>query len=458
MADHPVRIVVEDDLQRSRLTVLVRLLLAIPHLIILAIFAIAAFFVAIAGWLVAVVTGRLPDGIHSLLSQFVRYATRVDAYLGIAANPWPPVSGSRGVTTYTVDLELPEAAEGQRRLTILFRFFLALPALVLATVLGSWVLNLSAGGGGGSEASDYGESTAAYAGGLATAATVFAWFVALALARVSRGLRDLIAYAIGFGAQTWSYLLLLTDRYPDARPDSHVAPLPLDPHPVRLGFGDDLRRSRLTVFFRLLLALPHIVWLTLWGLLVAILAIPIWLATLVAGRNPVVFQRFVGAFVRYDAHVSAFILLVGGPFPGFDGRAGVYPVDVTVDRSDGQHRLKTLVRLVLAVPAFILAGGYAGASFVTAFFGWFASLILGRMPAGLAHLGAASIRYNAQTLSYFLLLTDRYPFASPALAVEEPEPEPEPEPELPGPEAPLQPDQSHEPPPAPGPTFPEPAH
>jgi hypothetical protein len=385
----------------------------------------------------------------------VRYATRVDAYVGLAANPWPPVSGSRGVTTYPIDVELPEAAERQRRLTILFRFFLALPAVLLSVALGSWVWSLSAGGGG-SEASDYGESAATYAGGLATAAAVFAWFVALALARVSRGLRDLIAYAIAYGVQTWSYLLLLTERYPDARPDAHIPPLPLEPHPVRLAYEDDLRRSRLTVFFRLLLALPHLVWLMLWSLLVAILAIPVWLVTLVLGRNPLVFQRFLGAFVRYDAHVTSFVLLVGGPFPGFDGRAGVYPVDVTVDRSDSQHRLKTLGRLLLALPAIVLAGGYAGAAFLVAFFGWFASLVFGRMPAGLAHLGAASIRYSAQTYAYLLLLTDRYPFASPALAVEQPEPEREPEPR-PERETPFHPEPPNEPP-ADGTTFPEPAH
>jgi hypothetical protein len=30
-------------------------------------------------------------------------------------------------------------------------------------------------------------------------------------------------------------------------------------HPIRLVVSDDLRRSRLTVFFRALLALPHMV-------------------------------------------------------------------------------------------------------------------------------------------------------------------------------------------------------
>ena len=37
-------------------------------------------------------------------------------------------------------------------------------------------------------------------------------------------------------------------------------------HPIGLIVTDDLRRSRLTVFFRLLLVIPHLIWLTLWGI------------------------------------------------------------------------------------------------------------------------------------------------------------------------------------------------
>ena len=36
-------------------------------------------------------------------------------------------------------------------------------------------------------------------------------------------------------------------------------------HPVQLAVTDDLQRSRLTVFFRLLLAIPHFIWLLLWS-------------------------------------------------------------------------------------------------------------------------------------------------------------------------------------------------
>ena len=37
---------------------------------------------------------------------------------------------------------------------------------------------------------------------------------ALVLGRYPRGFRDLSAYTLRYTAQTWGYLLLLTDRYP----------------------------------------------------------------------------------------------------------------------------------------------------------------------------------------------------------------------------------------------------
>ena len=40
---------------------------------------------------------------------------------------------------------------------------------------------------------------------------------------------------------------------------------PPPPHPIRLAVYDDLKRSRLTVFFRLLLLIPHFVWQYVWG-------------------------------------------------------------------------------------------------------------------------------------------------------------------------------------------------
>jgi hypothetical protein len=53
------------------------------------------------------------------------------------------------------------------------------------------------------------------------AAAFLGWFFALARGRMPRGLRDLIVYALSYAAQLWSYLLLLTDRYPSSDPRTH---------------------------------------------------------------------------------------------------------------------------------------------------------------------------------------------------------------------------------------------
>ena len=242
------------------------------------------------------------------------------------------------------------------------------------------------------------------------------WFASLARGRMPQGLRDLGAYALGYGAQATGYALLLTDRYPTSDPAVVVPNQVLPSHPVRIGVTDPLRRSRLTVFFRLLLALPHLVWLTAWSVLALLAAVAGWVAALATGRLPVRLHRFLAAFTRYANDVFAFLLLVGGPFPGFAGAAGSYPVALSIAPAERQARLVTLFRLVLSVPALLVSSAYGGVLAAVALLGWFAALATGRMPEGLRNLGAAGLRYNAQLTAYLLLLTDRYPYAAPALA------------------------------------------
>src|SRR5882724_83277 len=93
-------------------------------------------------------------------------------------------------------------------------------------------------------------------------------------------------------------------------------------HPVRLSSTDDLVRSRLTVFFRLLLAIPHILWLFLWASVVFFVAIANWLATLLGRQSPDSLHEFLSRFARQELHVTAYISLTADPFPGFLGRPG----------------------------------------------------------------------------------------------------------------------------------------
>ena len=395
---HPVRLVVTDDLARSRLTVFFRLLLAIPHLLWLGLWSTVAFVIVVINWFATLFTGRSPRGLHDFLAGFLRYATHVEAYLLLAANPYPAFFvGSASV--YPVDLDI-DPPEPQSRWKTGFRLVLAFPAALLATVLL-----------GGPLGWRYGSV------GIVFTTAFLAWFSALARGRAPRGLRDLTAWCIGYGAQAGAYLFLLTDRYPYTGPEQHLAGLErpeVDERLPGLVNDDDQRRSRLTVLLRLPLAVPHIVWLTGWSLVGMLAAIANWFSVLAVGRSPRPLARFLAALVRYRAHVSAFLLLVGNPFPGFVGKAGSYPVDVVLDPFGRQSRWKTLFRLVLAWPAAMVALTLElGLLFTVAVLGWFVALVQGRMPTGLQRAGAYSIGYSAQLNAYGLLLTDAYPHASP---------------------------------------------
>src|SRR5438270_295339 len=73
-----------------------------------------------------------------------------------------------------------------------------------------------------------------------------------------------------------------------------------DQYPIRLVVHEDLHRSRLTVFFRLLLAIPHLVWLLLWTIAALVVLVVDWFATLIAGRSPAALHNFLARYLRYS--------------------------------------------------------------------------------------------------------------------------------------------------------------
>jgi Domain of unknown function (DUF4389) len=403
---HPIRLVVDRDaLGRNRLTVFFRLLLALPHFVWLLLWGIAASVVSFVLWLAVLINGQAPSSLHDFVAGYVRYATHFSAYLLLAANPYP---GFRGRPGYPIDLEI-DPPERQNRWTGLVRIVLAFPAIMLASALGAGFTWSPVGG-------VYLFFIAiATSSGVAGIAAFLAWFGSLALGREPRGLRDVTAYALGYGAQTGGYALLLTGRYPSSNTELAGGYAELPEHPVRMRVEDDLGRPRLTVLFRILLAIPHFVWLVLWLVAALFAAVAAWFAALVTGRTPSALHRFLAAYVRYSTHVFAFVYLVGRRFPGFTGRAGSYGIDLEIDPPERLSRWKALFRFPLAIPALLLASALGGAAFVVGFLGWWYALVTGRMSDGLRNLGAACLRYSAQTYAYFFLLTDRYPYAAPIL-------------------------------------------
>lgn len=396
---HPVRLTIDDDLQRSRLTVFFRLLLAIPHFLWLGLWSIGVFVAAVVNWFATLFTGQSPAALHDFLAAYVRYTVHVVAYVSLAANPYP---GFLGQTGYPVDVEIDPPARQNRWVTG-FRLVLAIPVLLLQSIF------LGPG-------ASYGGWRSAFSGGVVSTAAVLGWFASLARKAMPRGLRDLNAYSIGYVAQADAYLLLLTDRYPNVDPSTHLPSAEPVPHPVRLNSGDDLRRSRLTVFFRILLAIPHFLWLLLWGIAAAVALIVNWFVTLFAGTPADSLQRFLSAYLRYQIHVFAYVALIANPFPGFMGEIGSYPLEVELPARERQNRWVTGFRFFLGVPAFLISSALHSLLFAAALFGWFASLATARMPRQLQRVGAYALRYSAQTTAYVYLITERYPHSGPSVS------------------------------------------
>ncbi len=169
------------------MTVFFRLLLVIPLALWLALWSLAVFFAVIIAWFVGIVTGRVPNSLHSFMAQYVRFATQVNAYLWIAANPYPSFMGDAG---YPVDVEIADPVQ-QSRLTILFRLVLAIPAAIVTNVLQNvaWIV------------------------------AILGWFLGVFTARMNKGMEELLAYILRYQAQTYGYVLLLTQRYPSFSDD-----------------------------------------------------------------------------------------------------------------------------------------------------------------------------------------------------------------------------------------------
>ena len=79
------------------------------------------------------------------------------------------------------------------------------------------------------------------------------------------------------------------------------------------------------------------------------------------------------------------------------------------ERLEHYNRLKTLFRIILAIPIVILRYVMGLLLEIGAVAGWFVILITGKMPRGLFDLMVLANSYTARSDSYLYLLTETYP-------------------------------------------------
>lgn len=64
--------------------------IAIPHYVVLLVLVVGALFAAIGGFFAVLFTGEYPEGIRDFLVGVSRYNLRVQAYVGLLTDQYPP--------------------------------------------------------------------------------------------------------------------------------------------------------------------------------------------------------------------------------------------------------------------------------------------------------------------------------------------------------------------------------
>jgi hypothetical protein len=136
--NYPVRVAVEPPAIRNRLTTLFRIILALPHTILvgpvvmvhrsgsLGLLGAAAYFLAIVNWAGLMFTGRPVPGVRDFLLFYLRWRVRTAAYTALLVDTYPPF----GDGPYPATLMIEEPQGPRDRLRIGLRLLLALPHLM----------------------------------------------------------------------------------------------------------------------------------------------------------------------------------------------------------------------------------------------------------------------------------------------------------------------------------------
>jgi hypothetical protein len=169
-------------------------------------------------------------------------------------------------------------------------------------------------------------------------------------------------------------------------------------------------QRRLTIAFRIILALPHLIYLFFVMIAAFVVTIAGWFAALALGRLPEGLADFLARAVQYAARVNAYAyLLLTDRYPPFDLGHAEYAVSFDIPRGVRLNRAAVLFRIVLLIPAWIVVQFIGSGLFVVVLVAWLLAVMLGRLPLPLFGAFAAVLRYQTRFYAYAAMLTSEYP-------------------------------------------------
>lgn len=169
------------------------------------------------------------------------------------------------------------------------------------------------------------------------------------------------------------------------------------------------RSSRLLIFVKTLLAIPHLAALYAIGALAGFVTVIAWFAILFTGRYPRGMWDFVVGFFRWNANVQTYLLLLRDEYPPFSTDEGRYPVRMTLAYPEHLSRVKIFFKWLLIIPNFVVLYLVMLGAMVATVAAWFVILFTGRYPRGLFDFVVGAMRWMMRVNVYLYLLTDHYP-------------------------------------------------
>ncbi|HZT78501.1 MAG TPA: DUF4389 domain-containing protein [Vicinamibacterales bacterium] len=202
---------------------------------------------------------------------------------------------------YPVTITVDRKLTGRDRLTTAFRIILAIPHIILVGGLGIAV-------GFRVNASESLGSHGGILGFVAFLLAVVSWFTLVISGSHIPAIRQFTTFYMRWRVRALAYLMLLEDAYP---------PFGDAPYPASYDVVDPPVRDRLTVAFRIILAIPHFI--VLFFLLFAwwITAVFAWFAILITTTYPDGLYTFAVGCLRWLLRVESYVLLLVDEYPPF---------------------------------------------------------------------------------------------------------------------------------------------
>ena len=200
-SDYPVQFSVDYQESSNRLSVLPRILLAIPILVVFAVIGgaidtgdselnealmplYAGGFLLIGPLLMILFRKKYPRWWFDWNLELSRFTSRVTAFVLLLRDEYPSTDEEQSVH---LQIEYPNAEADLHRILPIFKWLLAIPHYIALAVLGV----------------------------LALLVTILAWLLILLTGRYPRGLFEFVVGVLRWGTRVGAYAFLLTtDRYP----------------------------------------------------------------------------------------------------------------------------------------------------------------------------------------------------------------------------------------------------